>query len=45
MDRMLSTKTAILFELQLVRSIPFVLGRRIVALLALSAGKSHDVAH
>jgi hypothetical protein len=45
MDRMLPTKTAILFKLQFVRSIPFVLGRRIVALLTLSAGKSHDVAH
>ena len=45
MDRMLAAETAILFELQLVRSILFVLGRRVVALLALGAGKSHYVAH
>jgi hypothetical protein len=45
MGRMLPTKTAILFELQFVGSIPLVLGGRIVALLALGAGKSHDIAH
>jgi hypothetical protein len=42
---MLATKTAVLLELQLVWSVPLVLCRRVVALLALSAGKSHDIAH
>jgi hypothetical protein len=45
MNRVLAAKTAILFKLQFVRSILFILGGRVVALLALSAGKSHDIAH
>ena len=45
MDRVLAAEAAILLELQLVRSIPLVLGRSVVALLALGAGKSHYVAH
>ena len=45
MDRVLAAETTIFLELQLVRSIPLVLGRRVVALLALGAGKSHYVAH
>jgi hypothetical protein len=44
-DRVLAAETAILLELQLVGSILLVLGRRVVALLALGAGKSHYVAH
>jgi hypothetical protein len=45
MDRVLAAEAAILLELQLVRSILLVLGRSVVALLALGAGKSHYVAH
>jgi hypothetical protein len=44
-DRMLPVKTAVLAELQFVRGILLVLGRRVIASLALSAGKGHDVAH
>ena len=45
MDRVLPAETAVLPELQLVRSVLLVLGCRVVALLALGAGKSHYVAH
>lgn len=45
MDRVLPTKTTVLLELQFVGSVSLVLCRRVVALLALSAGKSHDIAH
>ena len=42
---MLLTKTAVFAELQLVRCVLLVLGRRIVALLALGASQRHDIAH
>jgi hypothetical protein len=45
MDRMLPTETAILLELQFVRSVSLVLGRRVVALFTLGAAKSHDITH
>ena len=45
MDRVLTAETAILLELQLVRSILFVFSRRVVALLTLSTTKSHDITH
>ena len=45
MDRVLTAETAVLLELQLVRSILFVLGRRVVALLAFGASKGHYIAH
>ena len=45
MQSVLAAETAILFKLQLVRSILLVLCCRVVALLALGAGKSHDIAH
>jgi hypothetical protein len=40
-----ATEAAVLFELKLLRGIFFVLGCRIVPLLAFSAGKSDDVSH
>ena len=45
MDRVLPAETAVLFKLQLVRSVLLVLGRCVVALLALGTSKSHDIAH
>ena len=45
MDRMLPTKTTVLLKLQFVRSISFVLGGRVVALLTFGAAKSHDITH
>jgi hypothetical protein len=39
------TEAAILFELQLLRCVLFVLCGGIVSLLALSAGKGNDVSH
>jgi threonine dehydrogenase-like Zn-dependent dehydrogenase len=45
MDCVLPTKTTILLKLQFVRSVSLVLGRGVIALLALSAAKGHDIAH
>jgi hypothetical protein len=45
MDRVLPTETAILLELQFVWCVSFVLGRGVIALLALGAAKGHDIAH
>ena len=45
MDRVLPPETAVLLELQLVGSILLVLGRRVVALFAISTTKSHDITH
>ena len=43
--RVLLAEAAVLAEVQLVRRILLVLGRRVVALLALGAGEGHDIAH
>ena len=45
MNRVFPTKSAILLELQFVWSVSLVLGRGVIALLALSAAKGHDIAH
>ena len=45
MDRVLPAKTTVLLELQLIGSILFVLGGRVVALFTLCATKSHDITH
>jgi hypothetical protein len=42
---MLATKTAVLVELQFIRSILLVFGRSVVALLAFSASESDYIAH
>jgi hypothetical protein len=42
---MLSAKTAVLAEFQLVRRIFFIFGSRVIALLAFGASQSNDVPH
>jgi hypothetical protein len=42
---MLAAEPAILVQVQLVRRIPLVLGRRVVFPLALAAGEKNDLTH
>jgi hypothetical protein len=43
--RMFAAKPAIFIKFKLVRRCPFVLGRRIITLLALGAGQSDNDSH
>ena len=45
MRRVLLAETTILAELQFLRSCLFVLGRRVIALLALGAAQRDDISH
>jgi hypothetical protein len=42
---MLAVETTVFFKLKLVGGVSFVLGRRVIPLLALSAGQGNNVAH
>jgi hypothetical protein len=40
-----TAEAAVFLELQLLRRVLLVLGRRVVSLLALRAGKGNDISH